>query len=209
MIILTTSLLFAAETATGKNGPLGGVGPATYDSNCGAAYEGVRFYRGKYDHWRRELGYTLAPRLEGAMNCERLRQRVRYWRTAAKINRVAAKTEARTLQNTGNWVRAMRHAQRPFPGTHDWLRFISNRECRACWTTPGAFVCNYQGSGACGPMQFMASTFYAYADDARRAVARRGYLVAAAVWDWRNPLGQALTAAYMRFTGRDGCHWCL
>jgi len=214
MITVTaTSLVIAPSMmAAPKPDPLGGVGAALYDSHCGAAYKAVRFYRGKYDQFRKQLGYTLAPKLEQAMECPRLRERLRYWRTASKINRIAARYEReqqRTIENTDNWVRAMRSAQRPFPGTHSWLRAISGRECRSCWTTPGGFICNYQGSGACGPMQFMAGTFYGYADDARAAVKRRGFLVAEAVWNWRNPLGQALTAAYMRFTGRDGCHWCL
>jgi hypothetical protein len=115
----------------------------------------------------------------------------------------------RTIPNTDNWTRAMRYAQRPFPGTHGWLSFISDRECRACYTVPGGFVCNYQGSGACGPMQFMSGTFYGHADDARAHLARHGYIVSSEVWAWQNPLGQALTAAYMRYTGQDGCHWCL
>ena len=115
----------------------------------------------------------------------------------------------RTIPNTDNWTRAMRYAQRPFPGTLDWLTFISNRECRACFTIPGGFVCNYQGSGACGPMQFMSGTYYGHADDARAHLTSRGYITDPNVWAWRNPLGQALTAAFMRYTGIDGCHWCL
>jgi hypothetical protein len=115
----------------------------------------------------------------------------------------------KTLLSTDNWTRAMRYAQRPYPDTHDWLLFISGRECRACYTVPGAFICNYQGSGACGPMQFMSGTFYAYADDAAYDLKRRGFKVPEETWNWRNPLGQALTAAYMRFYGKDGCHWCL
>jgi hypothetical protein len=114
----------------------------------------------------------------------------------------------RTIPMTSNWTRAMRYAQRPFPGTYDWLEAISNRECRACYTTT-AFVCNYQGSGACGPLQFMSGTFYGHAPSAKAWLKAHGFVVPAAAWDWRSQLGQALTGAYMRFTGRDGCHWCL
>lgn len=102
----------------------------------------------------------------------------------------------------------MRYAQRPFPNTYDWLEFISNRECRACYTTT-AFVCNYQGSGACGPMQFMSGTFYGYMTATKRHLESKGYNIPAAAWNWRSQLGQALVAAYMRYTGKDGCHWCL
>jgi hypothetical protein len=113
-----------------------------------------------------------------------------------------------TIPMTSNWTRAMRYAQKPFPGTYDWLEFISNRECRACYTTT-AFICNHQGSGACGPMQFMSGTFYGHMDDAKAYLEARGYRVEPAAWNWRSQLGQALVAAYMRYTGQDGCHWCL
>jgi hypothetical protein len=115
----------------------------------------------------------------------------------------------RTIPNTDNWTRAMRYAQKPYPGTYERLEFLSGRECRACYTVPGGFICNYQGSGACGPMQFMESTFYGHADDAKADMKRRGFIVADEVWNWHNPLGQALVAAYMHYYNKDGCHWCL
>jgi hypothetical protein len=143
--------------------------------------------------------------------CPAARRRAVEWRDKAwQAKRAYAKwSSERTLPNTDNWTRAVRTTQRVFPGTDEWLFFISNRECRACYTVSGGFVCNYGGSGACGPMQFMSGTFYGYADNARASVEARGFLVDPSVWDWRNPLGQALVAGYMRFTGRDGCHWCL
>ena len=101
----------------------------------------------------------------------------------------------------------MRYAQRPFPGTYEWLERISGRECRACYTTT-AFICNYQGSGACGPMQFMEGTFYGHADDAKAWLDGHGFITSPSIWSWSSQLGQALTAAYMRYTGQDGCHWC-
>ena len=110
----------------------------------------------------------------------------------------------RTLPQTGDWRTSVRLSQRIYPGTASWLLYISDRE--GGW---GPFVMNRQGSGAGGWLQFMASTFYAYVDDARRDVERRGFIVPPGVWTWTHPLGQALTGAYMRFTGRDGCHWCL
>ena len=109
-----------------------------------------------------------------------------------------------TIQYTNDWRTAVRLTQRVFPGTDEWLLYISHREGGY-----GPFVMNHQGSGAGGWMQFMASTFYAYSDDARRAVQARGFFVEPSVWSWTHPLGQALTAGYMRYTGRDGCHWCL
>ena len=156
--------------------------------------------------------WVLAPRYEKCWmvpwqrSCTVARASVRLHKA---LRERAAYLADRTIPNTDNWVRAMRYAQRPFPGTQSWLEFISNRECRSCWTTPGGFICNYQGSGACGPMQFMSGTFYGHADDARAYLNQRGFIVEPSVWDWHNPLGQALTAAYMRYTGQDNCHWCL
>lgn len=110
----------------------------------------------------------------------------------------------RTLPHTNDWRTSVTLTQRIYPGTSQWLLFISAREGGY-----GRFVMNHQGSGAGGWMQFMRSTFYAYMDDARQSVNARGFTVPANIWTWTHPLGQALTAGYMRYTGRDGCHWCL
>lgn len=182
---------------------------ATYTiEQCVVAQKAITFYRGKYRQHRERMSLSGPVPRVWYQDCAAVRRRAGEWREKAKSARELLMSHY-TIANTDNWVRAMRYAQKPFPGTRSWLEFISSRECRACWTTPGGFICNYQGSGACGPMQFMSGTFYGYADDARAHLNARGYLVAREVWDWRNPLGQALTAAYMRYTGRDGCHWCL
>jgi hypothetical protein len=116
------------------------------------------------------------------------------------------------LPITNDWRTAVRLAQRVYPGTESWMLFISDREGGY-----GPFVMNHQGSGAGGWMQFMSGTFYSYAfglgygagPGAKWDVANRGFTVPPGTWEWSNPLGQALTAGYMRYTHRDGCHWCL
>lgn len=128
-------------------------------------------------------------------------------RLHTELLRISTRRLLYEIPVTSNWTRAMRYAQRPFPGTYGWLERTSGRECRACYTTT-AFICNYQGSGACGPLQFMEGTFYGYADDARAWLASHGFIVDPSVWTWSSQLGQALVGAYMRYTGRDGCHWC-
>lgn len=132
------------------------------------------------------------------------------WQKSCTIGRALVRkhTARITIPNTDNWTRAMRYSQRPFPGTYDRLNFLSNRECRACFTVSGGFVCNYQGSGACGPLQFMSDTFYGHMPEARAYVQKLGFKVSPQVWDWRNPLGQALVGGYMHYTHIDGCHWC-
>lgn len=109
-----------------------------------------------------------------------------------------------TLPYTNDWRTAVSLAQRPYPGTADWLLFISHREGGY-----GGFVMNHQGSGAGGWMQFMSGTFYGYVYAAKADFERRGFRLPDNVWVWTHPLGQALTAGYMRYYGKDGCHWCL
>lgn len=130
------------------------------------------------------------------------------YRLHSALAAVATRRLMSEIPITQNWTRAMRLAQRAFPGTYGWLEAISNRECRACYTTT-AFICNYQGSGACGPMQFMRGTFYGYMGATKSYLESRGFIIPAAAWRWESQLGQALVAGFMRYTGRDGCHWCL
>ena len=105
---------------------------------------------------------------------------------------------------TWDWLTAVNLVQRAYPGTKDWLLFISRRE--GGW---GRFVMNTQGSGAGGWMQFMSSTYYAYNSRAFADIRRRGFVVDDQFNAWQQPLGQAVTAGYMRYVGLDGCHWCL
>ena len=161
----------------------------------------VRFFTDGPHRW------MIAPRTEHCSSvpwtktCRIARERLNFH--GSRMERIRADLW-RTLPETNDWRTSVRLSQRIYPGTESWLLYISDRE--GGW---GPFVMNHQGSGAGGWLQFMASTFYAYVDDARRDVERRGFVVPASVWRWNHPLGQALTGAYMRFTGRDGCHWCL
>jgi hypothetical protein len=204
LIVLLAAVLALAIASRADSKPR--TSSATYRADCGIAWKAVRFYRDKTAQHREKLSASELPPVEENASCRRLRERARYWRLNARTH--AKVVEKRTLTHTTNWTRAMRLAQRPFPGTYGWLESISGRECRACYTT-SAFICNYQGSGACGPMQFMSGTFYGYAPAAKRWLDTRGFITESRTWVWSSQLGQALTAAYMRYTGRDGCHWCL
>jgi hypothetical protein len=177
--------------------------PAFYE-RCPSSQKAIGFYRQKYRRHREKMGQPgPVPRVW--YGCDAARRRATEWRARATKTAAAYTTwlQQRTLA-TNDWRTAVRLTQRVFPGTEDWLLYISDREGGY-----GPFVMNHQGSGAGGWMQFMASTFYAYSDDARASVRARGFKVDPAVFTWTHPLGQALTAGYMRFFGRDGCHWCL
>lgn len=111
--------------------------------------------------------------------------------------------ETRSLQSsTSDWATAVRLAQKPFPGTASWLL-----SCSASEGSHGAFVMNRQGSGAGGWMQFMSGTFYGYVDRAFTDARRRGYHVPTRHRSWTSPMGQALTAGYMRYHHLDRGHW--
>jgi hypothetical protein len=103
---------------------------------------------------------------------------------------------------TNDWTTSVRLAQKPFPGTASWLL-----SCSASEGGHGRFVMNHQGSGAGGWMQFMSGTFYAYVDRALAETRKKGYRVSSKHRSWYSPLGQALTAGYMRYHGLDRPHW--
>ncbi len=127
------------------------------------------------------------------------RKQLNLW--TAKLNRCRA-TLARSIPNTGDWVTAVKIVQRVYPGTQDWLLKISSRE-----GGHGGFVMNKQGSGCGGWMQFMESTYWASSYRAYDDLRRRGWRIDPRSNSWTNPMGQAVTAAYMRFTHQDGPHW--
>lgn len=108
----------------------------------------------------------------------------------------------RAIPPTNDWQTSVRLVQRIYPGTSNWLLTISRRE--GGW---GGFVMNTQGSGCGGWLQYAPSTYWAYSGDAFADAKRRGFIVDPAWNQWTHPMGQALTGAYMRFTGRDGSHW--
>lgn len=112
--------------------------------------------------------------------------------------------DQRTIPETNDWLTAVKLVQRIYPGTSDWMLFISHRE--GGW---GGFVMNHQGSGCGGWMQYASSTYYAYSDAAFADAKRRGFIVDDSWNQWTHPMGQAITASYMRFTGLDGHHWDL
>ena len=147
--------------------------------------------------------WLRAPRHENCasipwQNQCRIARRV-YRQHLARIKEIQT-----TIPYTNDWKTAVRLAQKVFPGTEQWLLYISDRE--GGW---GPFVMNHQGSGAGGWLQFMPSRSTPTTTTPRPPSQARGFTVDPKVWTWTHPLGQALTGAYMRYTGRDGCHWCL
>ena len=127
-----------------------------------------------------------------------------------------------------DWRTAVHWVQRIYPGTESWMLYISDRE--GGWgpwvwyggrTWTGYHVGDdFLGMDTVGGwMQFRYSTFAPYWRGAQKDLRSRGFVIPdipmppqggpSEYSAWLSPLGQALTAGYMRYTGRDGCHWCL
>ena len=219
LLALTTIAIPAAQSA---DKPVIRIGKAAaFDSRCGDAYRAVRWYRAKYDTHRRVLQQSLAPPVEQAMNCRRLRERARYWIGAAKVNRLAAARRERYthLPNPNDWVTAVRVVQRVYPGTEGWLLSCSSAEGgHGAWVWYGGrswqgYHIGYDSTGDTvgGWLQFRYSTFAPYWRHAQTDVRQRGFSapeLGGGRYDaWLAPLGQALTGGYMRFHGKDGYHW--
>lgn len=138
------------------------------------------------------------------------------------------KVRARTIPNIQDWPMAVRWVQKIYPGTQDWMLAISDREGgwgRWVWYGGGTWRGSHIGNDFLGAdtvggwMQFRFSTFAPYWRQAKEDLIRRGYFIPdfkvpppggdPLYAEWLNPMGQALTAGYMRYTGKDGCHWCL
>ena len=148
---------------------------------------------------------------------------------------VAEKRLKWELPLTNDWQTAVRIVQRIYPGTDGWMLSISRREGGygvpvwyggRTWAEGGFVHIGDDFLGAdtvFGAMQFRYSTFYPYWVQAQEDLQRRGYIIPDLGWarpyvvagvgtgygPWLSPLGQALTAGYMRYYGKDACHWCL
>ena len=125
-----------------------------------------------------------------------------------------------------DWKTAVSYVQRIYPGTESWLLYISDREGGyGPWVWYGGrhwsgyhIGNDYLGMDTVGGwMQFRFSTFEPYYLGMVKDMRSRGYVLPAwpnrggpAIYQpWLDPLAQALTAGYMRYYGKDGCHWCL
>lgn len=134
----------------------------------------------------------------------------------------------REIPLINDWRTAVRWVQRIYPGTEGWLLSISDRE--GGWGEwvwyggrhwSGYHIGNdFLGADTVGGwLQFRYSTFAPYWRSAEADLRRRGYIIPSIPMPpeggdsryaaWLSPLGQALTGAYMRYTGKDGCHWCI
>jgi hypothetical protein len=197
---------------------------ATLNRQLSSSKNVIAFWNGK-GRWIR------APRAEKCWDvpwqrsCTVARASLRLHTALAKV---AETRLTRELPYTNDWRTAVRLVQRIYPGTADWMLYISHREGGYgpwVWyggrTWSGYHIGNdFLGADTVGGwMQFRYSTFAPYWRQAQADLKRRGIIVPFLPMPpeggptqyaaWLSPLGQALTAGYMKYYGKEGCHWCL
>lgn len=148
------------------------------------------------------------------------------YRLHRALGEVATRRLMSELPPTNDWRTAVRIVQRIYPGTESWMLSISDREGGwGPWVWYGGRGWNgyhvgddFLGADTVGGwMQFRFSTFAPYYRGMVKDLRARGITLPvfpdrggpAIYQPWLDPLGQALTAGYMRYYGKDGCHWCL
>lgn len=192
------------QGAAGQHTALGSVAPA----KCPSAHRAVRFYADRLREWRAKAGAGTARRVSGLSRmgaCPRYLSHILQRKSFAARQAYERWLEERMLHDyivdEGNraWHRAVREAQRPYPGTEPWLLSCSSSE-----GGHGRWVPNGDGSGAGGWLQFMSGTFWRMWSAAKVDVVRRGFRVPASASSWQSPLGQALAGAWGVTHGRSG-----
>lgn len=186
--------------------------------------------------WNNKGRWIRAPRVEKCWQVPWQRSctiaRASY-RLHSKLAAVAEYRLIHELPNINDWKTAVHFVQKIYPGTEQWMLYISDREGGwgqwvwwggSCGSPPCLWHGYHIGSDSTGDtvggwMQFRYSTFAPYWRAAQKDLRARGFIIPEFQMPseggdpkyaaWLSPLGQALTAGYMRYTGRDGCHWCL
>ncbi len=178
---------------------------------------GLRFYISRFADHRTKMGagsgrpHGLAETRNPSaartpLPCRRVLPAAKLWRFRAYRARIALERfqERRYVLRDfevapGNraWLRAVREAQGPFPGTSSWLRSCSASE--GGW---GRWVPNSQGSGVGGWLQMFPSTFWRMFTAAKADAERRGFRVPSSAASWYSPIGQALGGAWAIQNGR-------
>lgn len=192
----------------------------------------IAFFENSEHRWLTAPRKTKCWEVPWQRQCTMARAKLRLHHALAEIAEWRLEHE---LPLIWDWLTAIRYVQKIYPGTYDDLYRLSKREGQfsvwkwyngACSQSPclwrGYHVGGDNVSGADtvgGWMQFRYSTFAPYWRHTQANLKARGYVVPripmpAAGGDpqyaaWLSPLGQALTAAYMHWSGRAGCHWCL
>ena len=193
----------------------------------------VGFFEKREHRWITAPGKTKCWEVAWERQCTLARAKLRLHHALAEIAQYRLEHE---LPLINDWIVAVNYVcTKIYPGTCPQLRYLSKREggwgrwiwySGACSDSPclwrGYHVGgdNVTGDDTVGGwMQFRYSTFAPYWRHTLADLKKRGYEVPRIPMPpaggdpryaaWLSPLGQALTAGYMHWSGRAGCHWCL
>lgn len=195
-----------AATSNALSVPLGPARVAP--DRCPDNRRGLAYYRGRYAAHRAVRGLrTPYPVGRKPRNCADAGYLADLWQSRAFQAR--RKTEAwvleqRTLREQPTWIRAIREAQKAYPGTEWWLRSCSSTEGAGRGLSINWFQMNHEGSGAGGWLQFMESTFRRMWSSAEADVRARGFRLKGNLARWSSRTGQALAGAWGLLNGRRG-----
>ncbi len=219
MTLATFISLTIPSAAGAKNSAPGGMTVPSGDSRaqrplprvagaeqCPQNRRGVAFYIRTTNHWLGKRGVRFLAASPSSTSCSYTqwlahRWKARSWQARQAWERFQERRYVlRDFEVTpGNraWLRAVREAQGPFPGTEAWLL-----SCSASEGGHGRWVPNSQGSGVGGWLQMFPSTFWRMFSAAKVDAERRGYRVPSSAASWYSPIGQALGGAWAIRNGR-------
>lgn len=174
------------------------------------------FYQLRHAGWHKLRGVEVKVHYNFPHGCAHTLWRAKLWRSRAKAAREEyykwvkwqSQFLLRDYQVTpGNnaWFKAIKQAQRPYPGTEAWLKSCSASE--GGW---GRWVPNSDGAPPGGWMQMYHSTWSSmwygwYGNEgAYSYLTGLGYHVPKSAHSWYSPLSQALASAHGYKFGRRG-----
>ena len=190
-----------------------------------ASRQVVAFFENPDHRWLRALRKEKCWQVPWQRTCTIARH---THRLHSELLRAATYRLEREIPLINDWRTAVRWVQKIYPGTESWMLSISDREGgwgRWVWYGGRGWSGYHVGNDFLGAdtvggwMQFRYSTFAPYWRGAIKDLRARGYIIPEIPMPapggpreyaaWLSPLAQALTAGYMRYYGKDGCHWCL
>jgi hypothetical protein len=228
LIVLTAAVVAAATLTTASTSEAAPQGKATVRQHDARQHgsrsvlaevvrlrHGIVWHRSRTWHFQHELGVHRTP----TRYAERHTRSVAYlhWLHGLwSARRVRAKHAflANRLPSTGDWMTAVRIAQRTWPGTSAWMLSCSGAEgAHGVWVWNGGLPYSaggapprygdgyrtppYGSSGAGGWMQYMKGTWQGQFDGAiRLAHSEHLPMPDRRDWSWTSPIGQAFAAGY-------------
>lgn len=165
----------------------------TPKKECTETFKAIKFYKQAAWKWEDYFGVRHTKSSTGKIN-----------RTACKYAQWVAQKWVKRTHELRSWNRTLENTNRSFDMAAKLATFVfPNITFDRLWHRAdvegghGEWICNSQGSGACGWFQFKEGTFYGRATEAFTVARSRGFPIPEKFKSWYSVIGQNLTAAYM------------